>query len=55
MRGRRLHNNDDVNGEVDANFWAQAAADQAAGRARGEDGDESKATCPSRKIILTES
>ncbi|THU91518.1 barren, partial [Dendrothele bispora CBS 962.96] len=40
MRGRRLQNGEDVNGEVDANFWAQAAADQAAGRARGEDGDE---------------
>ena len=37
MRGRRARLND---GEVDENFWAQAAADQAAGR-QPDDGDES--------------
>ena len=39
MRGTRarLNAND---GEIDTNFWAQAAADQAAGRI-GDDGDES--------------
>jgi len=30
-----------ADGEIDENFWAQAAADQAAGRS-GEDGNESK-------------
>lgn len=42
MRGNRarLNAND---GEIDTNFWAQAAADQAAGR-RGEDGEESELT-----------
>ncbi|KAF5355261.1 hypothetical protein D9758_006042 [Tetrapyrgos nigripes] len=39
MRGRRMQNNDAINGEVDAQFWAEAAAEQAAGRG-GEDGDE---------------
>ncbi|KAH9933294.1 condensin complex subunit 2/barren [Fomitopsis serialis] len=38
MRGRRVQARGD--GEIDENFWAQAAAEQAAGRA-GEDGDES--------------
>ena len=40
MRGNRarLNAND---GEIDTNFWAQAAADQAAGRLGG-DGEESK-------------
>ncbi|KAI0313533.1 condensin complex subunit 2/barren [Amylostereum chailletii] len=37
MRGQRVIENGD--GEVDENFWAQAAADQAAGRA-AEDADE---------------
>ncbi|KAI0272463.1 condensin complex subunit 2/barren [Gloeopeniophorella convolvens] len=39
MRGQRAPLNENGDGEVDENFWAQAAADQAAGRA-GEDGDE---------------
>ncbi|KAI0726709.1 condensin complex subunit 2/barren [Fomitopsis betulina] len=38
MRGRHLQARGD--GEIDENFWAQAAAEQAAGRP-GEDGDES--------------
>ncbi|KAI9511591.1 condensin complex subunit 2/barren [Russula earlei] len=39
MRGRRATLNENGDGEVDENFWAQAAADQAAGRATS-DGDE---------------
>jgi len=39
MRGRRAPLDDNGDGEVDENFWAQAAADQAAGRA-GSDGDD---------------
>ncbi|KAJ3720943.1 condensin complex subunit 2/barren [Lentinula raphanica] len=38
MRGQRLPASNDDEGEVDENFWAQAAADQAAGRNR-DDGD----------------
>ncbi|KAI5116872.1 hypothetical protein M0805_005838 [Coniferiporia weirii] len=38
MRGNRARLNEN-DGEVDENFWAQAAADQAAGR-RGEDGED---------------
>ena len=37
MRGQRARLND-RDGEVDENFWAQAAADQAAGR-RADDED----------------
>jgi len=40
MRGQRVRFNEAGDGEVDENFWAQAAADQAAGR-MAED-DESK-------------
>ncbi|KAH9000295.1 barren [Lactarius akahatsu] len=39
MRGQRAPLNETGDGEVDEHFWAQAAADQAAGRA-GSDGDE---------------
>lgn len=39
MRGQRAPLNENGDGEVDENFWAQAAADQAAGRATS-DGDE---------------
>ncbi|KAI0955082.1 hypothetical protein AcW1_006770 [Taiwanofungus camphoratus] len=39
MRGRRLRGDQHGDGEVDENFWAQAAANQAAGRA-GDEGDE---------------
>jgi condensin complex subunit 2 len=43
MRGERVRLNPVANGEVDEHFWAQAAADQAAGRAAAnEDGDESQ-------------
>lgn len=44
MRGSRARING--NDEVDENFWAQAAADQAAGRQNdeGEEGDLSHAT-----------
>jgi hypothetical protein len=41
MRGQRAPLNENGDGEVDEHFWAQAAADQAAGRA-GSDGDEGK-------------
>ncbi|KAH9995599.1 condensin complex subunit 2/barren [Russula vinacea] len=39
MRGQRASLNENGDGEVDENFWAQAAADQAAGRATS-DGEE---------------
>jgi len=42
MRGQRVRFNETGDGEVDENFWAQAAADQAAGRLAQEDGDESE-------------
>ncbi|KAI6112767.1 condensin complex subunit 2/barren [Pisolithus sp. B1] len=41
MRGQRVRFNEAGDGEVDENFWAQAAADQAAGLLAQEDGDES--------------
>ncbi|KAF8075066.1 condensin complex subunit 2/barren [Lyophyllum atratum] len=40
MRGQRVRMNPNDDGEVDENFWAQAAADQAAGRAGDQDGDD---------------
>lgn len=40
MRGRRAKLNDG-DGEVDENFWAQAAADQAAGRGDDDELDDS--------------
>jgi condensin complex subunit 2 len=43
MRGQRVRFNENGD-EVDENFWAQAAADQAAGRNGDEDGDESEDT-----------
>lgn len=42
MRGQRVRFDEAGDGEVDENFWAQAAADQAAGRLAQEEGDESK-------------
>jgi condensin complex subunit 2 len=41
MRGQRVRFNENGD-EVDENFWAQAAADQAAGRNGDEEGDESE-------------
>jgi len=41
MRGRRVRFNEG-DGEVDENFWAQAAADQAAGRSVEDEADESE-------------
>lgn len=38
MSGRRVNPKTNADGEIDENFWAQAAADQAAGRS-GEDGE----------------
>jgi condensin complex subunit 2 len=40
MRGQRVRFNENGD-EVDENFWAQAAADQAAGRTGDQEGDES--------------
>jgi condensin complex subunit 2 len=37
MRGQRVKMNSNGDGEVDENFWAQAAADQAAGRMGEQD------------------
>lgn len=50
MRGQRASLNETGDGEVDEHFWAQAAADQAAGRA-GSDGDEGK-THPVRLVYM---
>ena len=36
MRGQRARLDERAEGEIDENFWAQAAADQAAARADGE-------------------
>jgi condensin complex subunit 2 len=41
MCGQRAPLNENGDGEVDEKFWAQAAADQATGRA-ASDGDEGK-------------
>ncbi|KAK2465681.1 hypothetical protein APHAL10511_002225 [Amanita phalloides] len=48
MRGHNVRFNEAGDGEVDENFWAQAAADQAAGRNDGEgnDTDETNAAVP---------
>lgn len=54
MRGHRVRLDDRPDGEVDENFWAQAAADQAAGRADDE-GDESKNQTLRPKLSLTRS
>ncbi|KAG6817537.1 hypothetical protein H0H87_007505 [Tephrocybe sp. NHM501043] len=40
MRGRSVRMNTDGYGEVDEDFWAQAAADQAAGRNSDDGGDD---------------
>jgi condensin complex subunit 2 len=40
MRGQRVRFNEAGDGEVDENFWAQAAADQAAGRMAEDDESE---------------
>jgi condensin complex subunit 2 len=42
MRGRRVRYDEHGDGEVDENFWAQAAADQAAGRHEEDQADESE-------------
>ena len=42
MRGQRGRVDERPEGEVDENFWAQAAADQAAGRSGEEDMDASE-------------
>ena len=42
MRGQKVRMNPDGNGEVDENFWAQAAADQATGRTGNQEDDDCK-------------
>jgi len=42
MRGQKVRMNANGDGEVDENFWAQAAADQAAGRTGDKEGDDGK-------------
>jgi len=44
VRGKRARMNDDGDGEVDENFWAQAAAEQAANREHDQDGEDSTTT-----------
>ena len=50
MRGQRVPLNENGDGEVDENFWARAAADQAAVR-DAEDGDDSQSFCLSMNKI----
>jgi condensin complex subunit 2 len=51
MRGRRDPLNENGDGEVDENFWAQAAADQVAGRATsGDEGGISPFLLFSRRL-----
>jgi hypothetical protein len=49
MRGQRVRL-DEGDGEIDENFWAQAAAN--AGR-QGEDGDEGEFYFPEQNVSLT--
>jgi condensin complex subunit 2 len=43
MRGKRARINENGDGEVDADFWAQAAAEQAGNR--DQDADDSENHC----------
>jgi len=53
MRGRRVKINEDGDGEVDVNFWAQAAADQANGRRGDKDAGKHNLIVPFlRSFIL---
>lgn len=54
MKGRDVRYNDNGDGEVDTEFWAQAAADQAAGQKNPDE----EGMCPSFRthrpaIVLT--
>ena len=49
MRGQRVSLKTNADGEIDENFWAQAAADQAAGRS-GVDGNDGKSPTRSTKF-----
>ena len=51
MRGNRVRLDDRPDGEVDENFWAQAAADQAVGR-NTEEGDESECLISNLVILV---
>ena len=42
MRGKRARINENGDGEVDADFWAQAAAEQAGNRDHDQDADDSE-------------
>ncbi|KAF8159810.1 condensin complex subunit 2/barren [Crassisporium funariophilum] len=46
MRGKRVKMNENGDGEVDENFWAQAAAEQGANREHDQDGDENGVSVP---------
>lgn len=52
MRGHKVRYNEDGDGEVDENFWAQAAADQAAGRDGNDDEDASMFLCEHTQLHL---
>lgn len=47
MRGKRARINENGDGEVDADFWAQAAAEQAGNRDHDLDADDSENRCHS--------
>lgn len=51
MRGQRSRLDDRPDGEIDENFWAQAAAEQAAGQ-NGEEPDESTYFHPSHFLQI---
>jgi condensin complex subunit 2 len=54
MRGQRAPLDENGDGEVDENFWAQAAADQAAGRATsGDEGGAFPSLSFSRRLSDT--
>jgi len=42
MRGKRARINENGDGEVDTDFWAQAAAEQAGNRDHDPDADDSE-------------
>lgn len=53
MRGQRGRLDERTEGEIDENYWAQAAADQAAARADGEL-DQSKSLAASIRSLGTD-
>jgi hypothetical protein len=51
MRGQNVKMNLNGDGEVDENFWAQAAADQAAGRSGEQEGDDSRSDVTHLRVV----